>query len=82
MGRSAYEALGIGPDHARSMARAFDEMDRRAMLHMAEVYDPDTPSHENGAYVARVQEIMGAWEGELRVHMDSIRADRADKRHR
>lgn len=82
MGRSAYEALGIGPDHARSMARAFDEMDRRAMLHMAEVYDPDTPSHENGAYVARVQEIMGAWEGELRVHMDSIRADRADKGHR
>ena len=82
MGRSAYEALGIGPEHARSMARAFDEMDRRAMLHMAEVYDPDTPSHENSAYVARVQEIMGPWEDELRVHMDSIRADRARTQRR
>ncbi|MGX6648920.1 monovalent cation:proton antiporter-2 (CPA2) family protein [Maricaulaceae bacterium MS644] len=73
MGRAAFEALGVEHETALEMAKAFDRTDRRAMLHTAQVYTTGVPAHENEAYVARVKEILGPWEDELRAEMDTIR---------
>jgi monovalent cation:H+ antiporter-2, CPA2 family len=73
MGRSAFEALGIKPDHAQAMADAFDRMDRKAMLEVANVYDPEIPLAENDAYINKVKEIMGPWRDSLALEMQEIR---------
>ena len=64
-GRSAFEALGYSREQADSMTAGFDEMDRRAMIEVAPLFDPDIPTHENEAYVKKVLEIRDAWESEL-----------------
>ena len=74
MGRSAYEALGISRETAQAMADAFDRTDRRSMVHMADLYDPDIPPSENQAYVDAVREIRSEWTLELGREMDEIRA--------
>ena len=76
MGRSAYEALGIPTEKAQAMADAFDEMDRRAMIHVAPEFDPEIPAHLNEAYVARVREIRGPWTDELNARMMEILGDK------
>ena len=72
MGRSAYEALGVPADKAHAMADAFDEMDRRAMIHVAPAFDPEVPAHLNQAYVDRVMEIRGPWTADLHQRMMDI----------
>lgn len=74
MGRSAFQALGLSADQAAEMADAFQTMDRKAMISVADVYDLDVPPTENEAYLARVQEIMGPWQDELGIKMQSIAA--------
>ncbi|MBO6846775.1 MAG: cation:proton antiporter [Maricaulis sp.] len=74
MGRSAFEALGIGHDHAVAMAQAFDESDRASMITLAEFYDSSIPATQNEAYINAVKEISGPREEELRAKMDAIRA--------
>ena len=73
MGRSAYEALGIKSVHAHAMAEAFDRMDRKAMLEVANTYDPAIPLTENDAYINKVKDIMGAWREDLQRQMTEIR---------
>lgn len=73
MGRSAFEALGIESHHARAMAAAFDEMDRAAMVEVADTYDPAIPVAENEAYVAKVRKIQSEWGPELQKRMMEIR---------
>lgn len=73
MGRSALEALGIGNEAAQEMVDAFDATDRRAMVEVADAYDPDIPATENEAYVERVREILGPWQDELGREMEAIR---------
>ncbi|MFT5870610.1 MAG: CPA2 family monovalent cation:H+ antiporter-2 [Paracoccaceae bacterium] len=65
MGRSAFEAMGAGPKQAERMKLAFDAMDRKSMLALAEHYDPDIPSYENEIYAAKVREMADTWEVEL-----------------
>ncbi len=73
MGRSAFEALGIEPHHARAMANAFDTMDRKSMIEVADVYDPAIPVAENKAYIAKVRKIMEEWQPQLQKEMEEIR---------
>ncbi|MEO0974945.1 MAG: hypothetical protein AAFX85_17795, partial [Pseudomonadota bacterium] len=75
MGRSAFEALGVRHEHAMAMARAFDEMDRKAMRSMAEVYQTGVPNHLNEAYIARIKAIRGPWEKDLGERMAAIQAE-------
>ncbi|WP_322988677.1 cation:proton antiporter [Hoeflea sp.] len=73
MGRSAFEALGISTPHAHAMADAFDRMDRKSMLEVANVYDPKLTLAENEPYIQKVREMMGPWRAELARQMEEIR---------
>lgn len=73
MGRSAFEALGIPRDHADRMTEAFNELDRRSMITLADVYDSTIPAEQNETYIARVKEIRGPWEEELAARMKAAR---------
>lgn len=75
MGRSAFEALGIEKDKAEKMAESFNTMDRRAMISLADAYDPEIPTQENEVYIARVKEVAGEWQAELSAEMNKIRGD-------
>ena len=72
IGRSAFEATGIPREKAEQLVDAFNEMDRRAMIEVADAYDPAIPASENEAYVARVREIRGPWQDELNKKMMTI----------
>jgi CPA2 family monovalent cation:H+ antiporter-2 len=72
IGRSAFEATGIPREKAKLLVDAFNEMDRKAMLEVADAYDPAIPPSDNEAYVARVREIRGPWQEELGREMREI----------
>ncbi|MEM7291432.1 MAG: NAD-binding protein, partial [Pseudomonadota bacterium] len=72
MGRSAFEALGHSSDTAEELKEAFNTMDRRSMLELAEHYDPDIPPLENETYMAKVRERVDVWQQELGAQMDAI----------
>ncbi|MEM8802883.1 MAG: cation:proton antiporter, partial [Pseudomonadota bacterium] len=73
IGRSAFEAMGVARPTAEKLVEAFNEMDRRAMLEVADVYDPAIPATENEEYVRRVREIRDTWQVELGEEMNEIR---------
>jgi CPA2 family monovalent cation:H+ antiporter-2 len=75
IGRSAFEGMGIPRDKSEQMIDAFNDMDRRAMLEVADLYDPAIPPTENEPYVARVREIRGPWQEELGQKMKEILKD-------
>ncbi len=64
-GRSAYEAMGQHPFDAELLARKFSEDDRYILREMAEVHDPETPSHENPAYVEKARTLMAERDAEI-----------------
>jgi len=72
MGRSALEALDIPKDRAVMMVDAFNRADRASMIRLADAYDPNIPVMENGAYIARVQEILGPREVAMNAEMMHI----------
>jgi CPA2 family monovalent cation:H+ antiporter-2 len=72
MGRSAFEALGASPEQAERVKHAFDQMDRKSMIAMAEHYDPELPSLDNEVYVAKAREMAGEWESDLNAQMMEI----------
>lgn len=72
VGRSAFEATGIPQEKAEELVTAFNEMDRKAMLEVADAYDPAIPPSDNEAYVARVREIRGPWQEALGKEMKEI----------
>lgn len=72
MGRSAFEALGLSREQAQAMCEAFEAMDRKAMLSVADVYDVDIPPTENEPYLARIREVLGPWQEELGAEMEAI----------
>ena len=73
IGRSVYEAMGIPSKTAQAMADEWDAMDRRSMIELAGVYDPNIPPTENQAYVDAVKEIRGPWEEQLNERLMEIR---------
>ncbi len=72
IGRSALEGMGIPREKSDLMVEAFNEMDRRSMLEVADLYDPAIPPSENEPYVARLREIRGPWQEELGEEMKKI----------
>lgn len=79
MGRSAFEALGHPRPHAEAMTKAFQDMDREAMITVADVYDLSIPPTENEAYLNRVREILGPWQDELHEKMQAIAENKPDE---
>ena len=74
MGRSAFEAIGLSKDAANEMTEAFNAMDRKTMIELAQHYDPDIPPMENEVYMAKVRERAETWEKELGSEMNAIAA--------
>ncbi len=72
MGRSVFEALGIPRAAADEMKEAFNQMDQRAMIHVADAYDLNVPAVENQAYIDAVKDIRGPWQEELGREMREI----------
>ena len=75
IGRSTFEAMGIDREKSDRLVDAFNTMDRRAMMEVADLYDPAIPPTENAPYVARVREIRGPWQDELGKEMREILRD-------
>ena len=73
IGRTVYEAMGIPRPTAQAMADEWDAMDRRSMIELAGVYDPNIPPTENQAYIDAVKEIRGPWEEQLNERLMEIR---------
>ena len=78
MGRSAFEALGIPNDKAVLMAQEFDRMDRKSMIELAAVFDPEIRSVDNAPYVAKVREITGPWSEKLNKRLMKILREPGD----
>ncbi|MFK4004353.1 cation:proton antiporter [Qipengyuania sp. NPDC077563] len=72
MGRSSFEALGMNAAQAQASADAFEEMDRKFMPAIADLYDPDIPYGENEALIARVRQLRDDWDPILREQMIEI----------
>lgn len=64
-GRSTLEALGYHAYDAELRARDFVRADRRTLRELAELFDPDIPSHENPAYVEKVRAMRAEQEAEI-----------------
>ena len=78
IGRSAFEAMGIKKDRAAAMAEAFNEMDRRSMIALADVYDLEIPPAQNEEYINAVLEIREVWTNQLGERMQAIRDGEPD----
>ena len=72
MGRSAFEALGVSRTNADAMTEAFDIMDRKSIVALAEHHDPEKPGAANDAYVKQVREMNVVWEAELGAQLAEI----------
>lgn len=72
MGRSAFEALGVSRENAEDIKEAFTTVDQRAMVEMAEHYDPDLPLMENEVFITKVREAIDEWQKELRAEVQGI----------
>ena len=66
VGRSALIAMGASSERAQQISSEFEMVDRRYMREMAGLYNPDIPSHENPAYVAKVKELSEEWARQMR----------------
>jgi len=66
VGRSALIAMGVSSERAQQISSEFETVDRRYMREMSGLYNPDIPSHENPAYVAKVKELSEEWARQIR----------------
>lgn len=66
IGRSALLALGQSEEKALHVSNLFEQVDRRYMREMADLYDPDLRPHENPAYVAKVIELNEEWARQIK----------------
>ena len=67
--RSTFEALGYPREKAEAFVHAFEAYDRKMMLELAELYDPDDARNDQSAYAAHVREKLPQWEAELNAEM-------------
>ncbi|PIE13128.1 MAG: potassium transporter [Rhodobacterales bacterium] len=56
-GRYVLENIGLSEYEAAAAEKEFYAHDRRAVRELAELWDPDTPSSENKAYIKRGREL-------------------------
>ncbi len=64
-GRSAYEALGMHPFEAETLARAFVDDDRAIIAELAALYDPETIDRYDTPYATRARALMVERESRL-----------------
>lgn len=55
-GKYTLEALDYTPEEVEDIAREFFEQDRRMLAELAEVWDPEVPTDQNDAYIAKARE--------------------------
>lgn len=72
IGRSAFEALGSNRETAEALKDEFNDLDRKAMIEVADAYDINVPAHENDAYVAKVRSVIDEWEPAFKERMAEI----------
>lgn len=75
MGRSSIEALGYSQSQATRMVDAFNAMDRKSMLQVAQHYDPNIPAMENETYLASIRDMREDWESDLAAQMQAIMSE-------
>ncbi|WP_109317168.1 cation:proton antiporter [Pseudovibrio ascidiaceicola] len=61
-GRSAWEELGISKDKAEEMAQDFVREDKQLLRELAELYDPQVPTHENIPYRDRIRQHLAKYD--------------------
>ncbi len=66
IGRSALIALGKTQDKAMQISNLFEQVDRRYMREMADLYDPEILPHQNAAYVSKVIELNEEWARQIK----------------
>lgn len=64
-GRYVLENIGLSGYEAAQVEKTFYAHDRYAVRELAEVWNPDTPSAENAAYIKRAKELEKELEAEL-----------------
>lgn len=64
-GRYVLENIGLTEFEAAEAEKTFYAHDRHAIRELAEVWDPDTPSGENRAYIARAKDLERDLEASL-----------------
>ena len=74
MSRSVFEATGVDRSTAQRMVDKFNELDREAMVEVAEAYDVSVPLAENDAYIDLIRSRRGDWQGNMQEHLAQIRA--------
>ena len=62
LGRSAIEAMGLSRERAQYIADEFEKVDRRSMVEVSELWDPNVPTLENQPYIEKVREMTRDWE--------------------
>ncbi len=72
MGRSAFEALGVDRQNAQAMADAWEEMDRKSLREVADLYDTTIPYHENEPLMDKIKSLRAEWDPVLREQMEEI----------
>lgn len=75
MGRSALEALGLSKDTANALTDLYRQLDQKAMIAVAEVYEVDIPSHENERYLEKLRTLSDDLAPELRKKVELIMKD-------
>ncbi len=75
-GRYVLENIGLSEYEAHTIERAFYDHDRHSVNELAELWDPDTPTVENAAYIERAIELEKGLETMLLNHMEEAAAER------
>ena len=77
MSRSVFEATGVDRETAQRMVEKFNELDREAMVEVADAYDVNVPVSDNDAYVDLIRSRRGDWLAKMQKSMTEIRVEGA-----
>jgi CPA2 family monovalent cation:H+ antiporter-2 len=70
--RSVFEAMGYPRPRAERIVAEFETFDRKMMLELADLYDPEETRNDDSTYARHVRDNMPAWEAELNARMRAV----------
>ena len=73
MGRSVLEALGAERELSEQIISIFNNVDREAMITIADVHKPGIKAYENEEYVAKVLKLLPEWEATMKESIKGLR---------
>lgn len=73
-GRYVLENAGLSEYEAAAAEQAFYAHDRQAMLDLAEIWDPNVPTHLNKSYIAKVKSL----EKDLEINLANLIEERTE----